>query len=146
MTKKLKNHLCGGCGIKLIEQDENGKLQFGEHQKDCPTLLVPKTEGSGRKAARSRLICGDLCVAPESTITDLGNDLSHCSKCTRAADLAKEARTYHMKKQGNRKPIMDIIHPAPKKPLADFKRLYLDLLQKYAMVLEELEQYKKGQR
>lgn len=144
MTIKSENHICRYCGINLIELDESGKVRFGKHLKDCPALLVPKTEGPARKAAKSRLVCGDLCVAPDSTITDLGNGLSHCSKCKSAADLAKQARTYHMNIQGKPIPAMDIIHPAPQKSLPDFKRLYLDLLQKHSMVLEELEQYKKG--
>lgn len=145
MTKRHQNHICRYCGINLIEQDENGKLQFGKHLKDCPALLVPKTEGPARKAAKSRLVCGDFCTAPETTITDLGNGLSHCSKCkSSAVDLANQARSYQMYNQGNRKPTMDIIHPAPQKSLPDFERLYLDLLQKHSMVLEELEQYKKG--
>ena len=145
MEKLMQNHLCRYCDIQLIEKDENGKLRFGKHLKGCPALLVPKTEGPARKAAKSRLVCGDLCVAPDSTITDLGNGLSHCSKCkSSAVDLAKQARSYQMYNQGNKKPIMDIIHPAPKKSLPDFKRLYLDLLQKYTVVIEELEQYKKG--
>ena len=144
MTKRHQNHICRYCGINLIEQDENGKLHFGKHLKGCPALLQPKTEGPARKAAKSRLVCGDFCTAPESTITDLGNGLSYCSKCKSAADLAKQARNYHMNKEGNRKSAMDIIHPAPQKSLPDFKRLYLDLLQKYTIIIEELEQYKKG--
>lgn len=145
MTNKIETHICRYCGINLIELDENGKLRFGKHLKGCPALLVPKTEGPARKAAKSRLVCGDLCIAPNSTITDLGNGLSHCSKCkSSSVDLAKQARNYHMNKEGNRRPAMDIIHPAPQKSLPDFKRLYLDLLQKHSVALEELEQYKKG--
>ena len=142
MTRKIEKLTCRGCGIKLVESDHNGKLHFGKHLKGCPATLVPDAEGPARRKARTRLICGDFCVAPRSDITDLGNGLSHCSRCP-SADLAKDATAHHMKATGKKGPVMEIIHPAPRKTVSHWKRLYLDLLQKYAMVLEELEQLKR---
>lgn len=144
MTYKLKQRLCRGCGIQLVEKDENGKLQFGKHLKGCPAASVPKFEGPARKAARSRLICGDMCAAPNSDLVDLGNGLVHCARCP-AAELAQEANATYMKGQGKRGNV-EIIHPSPRKTVEHWKRLYLDLLHKHAMALEELEQLKQNRR
>jgi len=144
MTAETKNIACKFCGIQLVETDAKGKLQFGKHLKDCPALLIPETEGPARRVAKSRLICGDLCIAPQSDYTDLGSGLVHCIKC-KSAGLAKDAATTQLKKKGDKKPLVEIIHPAPRKTIQHWKRLYLDLLQKHAFALDEIERLKKSQ-
>jgi len=142
---KLENHLCRFCGIQLVDKNEKtGKLRFGKHLKGCPSVLSPKTEGPARKAARSRLICADNCIAPSSDLVDLGNGLVHCSRCP-AAELAQDASAPHMKGQGKRGNV-EIIHPAPRKTVEHWKQLYLELLQRHTVVLEELEQLKRDER
>lgn len=98
-------------------------------------------ESANRKAAKTRLICGGECHGSYGDIIDLGNGMSHCAKCP-FGELAREAAAYHLKRTGKHGPLVEVILPAPRKTIGYWKQLYFDLLQKYARLSEELEQYK----
>ena len=138
----MEKYLCKFCGIQLVETDKNGKLTWGIHERGCPATITPENDGPARKAAKTKLICRD-CPNQHSDIIDAGGDLVYCSACPHAG-LVKSARAADTNKSGTRGANFEIIHSADRKTVGFWKRLYLDLLQKYVIVLAKLEQYEKG--
>lgn len=137
----MEKYLCKFCGIQLVETDKNGKLIWGRHKCGCPATIAPEKDGPAREAAKAKLICRD-CPNQHSDIIDAGNDLVYCSACPHAG-LVKSARAADMNKSDKHGANVEIIHPAPRKTVGFWKRLYLDLLQRYVIVLAKLEQYEK---
>lgn len=139
MTNELRKYICNYCGIQLVDIDGNGKLQFGKHEHGCPATRAPEKEGPARKTAKAKLICED-CPNQNSDIIDVGNDLAYCSVCPHAG-LVKSAVAADINKRGKHGPVVEIIHPAPRKTIGHWKHLYFDLLQKHVIALAKLGQY-----
>ena len=139
MSKSDEKLNCPACNKPWVDP-ETGLWNICD---DCPhrTASQAATESVSRKSAKRRLVCGEVCKHPNADIIDLENGLAFCANCP-SAGLAKQAAQAQMKSIGQTGPVVEIIHPTPRKTVGHWKKLYLDLLQKHTKLVEELERYK----
>jgi len=137
MYQKHIDILCRQCGLPLVVEDRQGNLSWGRHEKWC-AARYPTGESPGRKAAKAKLVCGDACQHPESSLHDLG-DVAHCGKCPHQR-LANAAVNTNVKSSGGQKPT-EIILPSSRRkfPKAVPLSLYTDALVR----IDELEKMLK---